>query len=348
VFLRNAWYVAACDHEVTRELRGVRLLGESVVLYRTEDGEPVALENACPHRKLPLAMGRLKNDDVECGYHGLVFNRTGNCVRIPGVRQTPPRSVRVRNYPTASRYGLVWVWMGDASRARSEDIFQVEHWDDPRWGRNKGGSMVVDCNYLYITDNLLDPSHVSWVHRTSFGNDSCEAEPIQVDSNAAGVVAARWLQNVEVAPFYAQFVTFPGRCDRLQHYEVRFPSHAIIRAVFMPAGAGGDGSLIHEKALVMDSYNFMTPLDADHTRYFWFQTRNFSPSDERVSKIMDEGVRDAFAEDRVILNAVHQGFASQVTPNIDLASDRAPLLFRRNLSQLIAAEAASTSGTPAV
>jgi len=53
---------------------------------------------------------------------------------------------------------------------------------------------------------------------------------------------------------------------------------------------------------------------------------------------MDDSVREAFAEDRVILNAVHRGFANQATPNIDLAIDRAPLQFRRALSGLIASE----------
>jgi phenylpropionate dioxygenase-like ring-hydroxylating dioxygenase large terminal subunit len=125
-------------------------------------------------RKLPLSRGRLKLDDIECGYHGLTFDKSGSCTRIPGVKRVPP-SVRVRSYPAVSRYGLVWVWMGDPARARLEDIFPVEHYDDPTWARNTGGSMIVDCNFLYITDNLLDPSHVAWVHQDSFGNDACEA-----------------------------------------------------------------------------------------------------------------------------------------------------------------------------
>ena len=344
LFLRNAWYVAAWDHEVTRDLRAVRVLGDSIVLYRTEAGEPVALEDACRHRKLPLSMGRLKGDELECGYHGLVYDRAGICTRIPGVKRVPG-SVCVRSYPAVSRYGLVWIWMGSVAQAHSATIFPVEHWDDLHWGRNDGGSMIVDCNYLYVTDNLLDPSHVAWVHRTSFGNEACEDEPVQTTVSTEGVIAARWLQNVEVAPFYAPFVTFEGRCDRLQHYEVRFPSHAIIRALFVPAGTGGHGRPIHDKALLMDSYNFMTPIDAEHTRYFWFQMRNFSPADERVSKIMDDAVREAFTEDRVILNAVHRGFANQVTPNIDLAIDRAPMQLRRGLTQLIAAEQLTTTTT---
>ena len=346
MFLRNAWYVAAWDHEVTRELRPVQVLGERIVLYRTEAGEPAALEDACPHRKLPLSMGRLRGDEIECGYHGLVFDPAGRCTRIPAVKRVPA-SVRVRSYPIVSRYGLAWVWMGEAAKARPETIFSVGHWDDPCWGKNTGGCMTVDCNYLYVTDNLLDPSHVAWVHRTSFGNDACEAEPVQVTAAEDGVIAARWMYDTDVAPFYVPFVAFKGRCDRLQHYEVRFPSHAIIRAVFVPAGTGGYDRPIHGQAALMDSYNFMTPIDADHTRYFWFQMRNFFPHEEHVSKLMDDGLRGAFTEDKVILNAVQQGFALNSSPHIDLATDRAALLFRRGLEQRIAAEQGAAAGAAA-
>lgn len=337
VFLKNAWYVVAWDHEVGRDLRPITVLGERIVLYRTEAGDAVALEDACPHRKLPLSMGRLRGDEVECGYHGLVFDCSGRCTHMPGVEIVPP-GARVRGYPLASRYGLVWIWMGDAERADPAQIFPVEHWDDPAWGRNRGGSMTVACNYLYVTDNLLDPTHVAWVHASSFGGAACEAEPVHSVLSAQGVVASRWMRDVEVAPFYASLVRFKGNCDRLQHYEVRFPSHAIIRAVFAPAGTGGIDRPTHPDAMIMDSYNFMTPIDAGHTRYFWFQTRNFGSGDDALSTLMDDAVRAAFAEDKVILEAVHAGFETKWTPHIDLASDRSPLQFRRRLKQMIAAE----------
>lgn len=339
MFLKNAWYVAAWDHEVKQGMLPVQIVGERIVLYRTEAGEPAALEDACPHRKLPLSMGRRKGDAIECGYHGLTFDRTGRCVHMPGASRIPP-AAKVRSYPVVSRYGLLWIWMGDAAKADASRIFPVEHWDDPRWGRNCGGDMTVDCNYLYVTDNLLDPSHVAWVHITSFGNEACHEQPVEVDVLPDGVVASRWMLDAEVAPFYTKLVPFAGRCDRLQHYEVRFPSHAIIKAVFVPAGTGGKGRALDERALLMDSYNFMTPVDASRTRYFWFQLRNCSPADAALSQLMDDGVRAAFAEDKAVLTAVHRGFAEQATPNIDLASDRAPLQFRRRLQQLIAGEQA--------
>ncbi|MFD1986613.1 Rieske 2Fe-2S domain-containing protein [Mesorhizobium newzealandense] len=101
-------YVAAWDHEVTDQLKPTRILGEDIVLYRRTDGAVAALEDACPHRKLPLSMGRIKGDTVECGYHGLTFDSTGTCTRVPGAEKIPHVAC-VRSYPIAERYGLLWI-----------------------------------------------------------------------------------------------------------------------------------------------------------------------------------------------------------------------------------------------
>ncbi|WP_375740314.1 Rieske 2Fe-2S domain-containing protein [Pseudomonas boanensis] len=340
MFLRNAWYVAAEESELGEGLYPSTILGEQIVLYRKADGTPVALEDACPHRKLPLSMGRKRGDDIECGYHGLTFDCSGGCVRAPGNSRTP-QGAKVRSYPLAERYGLIWIWMGDAELADPATIFQVEEWGDPAWGINRGGNMTVECNYLYMTDNLLDPAHVAWVHQTSFGNAACEDEPLKTIVSDGGVIVFRWMRNVEVAPFYAQFVKFSGRCDRKQHYEVRYPSHAIIKSLFTPAGTGSDEGVLHDQVFLMNSYNFLTPVDESNTRYFWFQMRNFDQDSQEVSRRFDEDVRFAFSEDQVILAAVHRGMANKRTPNIDLASDSGPLRFRRALDKQIAQETSS-------
>src|SRR5690625_1066514 len=94
MFIYNAWYVAAIADEVGRQLLPVRMLSQDLVLYRQEDGQPVALHDSCPHRRLPLSMGRLIGDTVECGYHGLTFNGQGQCVRAPACAEIPARAVR--------------------------------------------------------------------------------------------------------------------------------------------------------------------------------------------------------------------------------------------------------------
>jgi vanillate O-demethylase monooxygenase subunit len=349
MFLRNAWYVAAWDREVTTTPRAVRLLGEDVVLFRRTDGSVAALEDACPHRRLPLSMGRVRGDAIECGYHGLSFDGQGRCTRIPGEDRIPS-AVRVRAYPVAVRYGLLWLWMGSPEAADPALIFQVEHWGDPAWGLNQGDSMEVRCHVLHLTDNLLDPSHVSWVHPGSFGNAATEAAPLQVTASEDRVTVWRWMLDVEPAPFYARFLPFAGRVDRKQHYEVRLPCLALARAIFTPAGHGGEGRALPATTFVMDSYNFLTPVDEDTTRYFWFQMRNVAPHDPTVSQAFATSVRAAFEEDRVVLEAVHRGTARRGAPNVTLRIDAGPMRLRRALKHRIDAEraaaAAAAKATP--
>jgi phenylpropionate dioxygenase-like ring-hydroxylating dioxygenase large terminal subunit len=337
MLLRNAWYVAAWEHEVSRALLPMIVLSERIVFFRKQDGSFAALEDACPHRKLPLSMGRLSGDAVECGYHGLTFDGTGQCVHAPG-NQTPPPGARVRAYPVQARYGLLWIWMGDPELADPNNIFEVQHWGDPNWGLNQGDAMRVACDYLYVTDNLLDPSHVAWVHRGSFAGAACEDTPLEVVASESGVTVSRWMMDVEPAPFYAPFLKFSGNCDRKQHYEVRYPSHAKIRAIFTPAGQGGEHRPPHPDMFVMDSYNFMTPIDANSTKYFWFQLRNFAPNDETVSQRFAQSVRSAFEEDRIVLEAVHHGMATKTSANIGLKIDAGPARFRREIAKRIAAQ----------
>ncbi|MFU0507646.1 aromatic ring-hydroxylating dioxygenase subunit alpha [Pseudaminobacter sp. NGMCC 1.201702] len=337
MFLKNAWYVAAWSKEIEHRLKQIIVLNEKICVFRNSEGEVIALEDACPHRKLPLSKGRIKGDNVECGYHGLTFDCAGQCVWAPGTGRIPS-AAKVRPYPVHEKYGLVWIWMGNSAIADPEDIIDIPNFDSAEWGINVGDAMELKCNYLLMCDNLLDPTHVAWVHEGSFAQAATRDTPLRVTKIENGVIVHRWMMNVEPAPFYKKIVEFDGYCDRLQHYEVRYPCHALIRAVFTPAGTGGPEGTLHEKTFIMDSYNFMTPVSESDTRYYWFQLRNVRPDDETLSKMMAEDVRAAFEEDRAVLNEVQIGMTNKTSPHIDLSIDAGQLRFRRQLEAMIAEE----------
>ena len=334
MFLKNAWYVAAWGEEVTRDLQQIMVLNQKICIFRNEAGEVIALEDACPHRKLPLSKGRIKGDTVECGYHGLTFDCAGQCVWAPGAGRIPSNA-KVHAYPCHEKYGLVWIWMGNPALADPHEIFEIENFDNPDWGINRGAAMELDCNYLLMCDNLLDPTHVAWVHESSFAAAATKDTPLRVRKTETGVIVHRWMMDHEPAPFYKKVVEFEGNCDRLQHYEVRYPSHALIKAVFTPAGTGGEDGPLHPQTFIMDSYNFMTPVTEKTTRYYWFQLRNIRPGDEALSKMMSEDVRTAFEEDRAVLNEVQIGLDEKTSPHIDLPIDGGQLRFRRQLQAMI-------------
>jgi vanillate O-demethylase monooxygenase subunit len=267
-------------------------------------------------------MGRVLGDDLECGYHGLVFDCAGSCVRVPS-GDHPPQGAQVRSYPIEPRYGLLWMWMGDPALADPDEIFPAEHWGDPGWGTTDGDDMVFACNYLHITDNLLDPSHVAWVHPGSFAGDGSDETPLNVTIGDDGVTTWRWMLDTAPAPFYAPYLAFDGNCDRKQQYEVRYPSHALIKAYISPAGAGGsseDGTdkPIHPDTFVMDSFNFLTPVD--ERRPATSGSRCATSHRRREVSRRFARVRRAPEEDRDPAG-VAAGHGSVETPNVNLRTD---------------------------
>ena len=118
---QNIWYFAAWSADVAQKPLGRRIIDEPVVLFRTSDGELTALRDVCPHRFTPLSMGTLIDDTVECLYHGLRFNKAGQCVHNPH-SNTIPKAAVVKRYPVAERDGIAWIWMGAAELADESTI----------------------------------------------------------------------------------------------------------------------------------------------------------------------------------------------------------------------------------
>jgi len=65
-YLREAWYLAAWAEEIKPgELFHRTLLDEPVVFYRLRSGAIAALHDRCPHRFVPLHLGKLENDIIQ-------------------------------------------------------------------------------------------------------------------------------------------------------------------------------------------------------------------------------------------------------------------------------------------
>lgn len=336
MYLRNAWYVAAWDHELGEKPVARTILGEGVVLFRSGDGQPAALADSCPHRRLPLSLGCVGGAGLRCGYHGMLFGADGRCMEIPGQDVIPP-AAHVRAYPVVQRWNLIWIWMGDASAADLETLIDVPHFDDPTWAVNRGPAMEVACHYQLMTDNLLDPSHVSYVHGSSLGNADTVGIPVETEVGTDRVIVRRWIKDHTLAPFFAKRVAFTGPADRLQHYEVRMPAQAVIKDVVAPAGSGAPEGHLHADVFLIDSYNLVTPVDDDICRYYWFQVRNYAAQDPAESEALTEDFIAAFSEDLIVLSAVHAGLKAQPS-KLDLATDLGSNHARRMLGRMIKAE----------
>jgi len=338
-YIRNTWYVAGLSEEFDRSLTPVRMLEENIVIYRDTGGRAIALEDACPHRKLPLSRGTVEGDHVVCGYHGLTFDGTGACVIAPTQLDTPPRRAAVRSYPAEDRWGFLWLWMGPEDRADPDDIIDIPNFDNPTWGKTPKGGLSMACHYLYIIDNLLDPSHVAWVHLTSFAGAGTDTRPLDVQETENGVIVSRWIADEPPPAYYKDMLPFGPTVDRKQHYECCLPATAINMSVYTPAGEGGAEKPISPAAFINISYNFITPVDAGTSRYFWFQHRNMHAEDAALSDRMFEGAKMAFQEDQEVLEYVQTGMANRTSGYLNLALDAGAMRFRARVEKTIKGEA---------
>ena len=196
MWVRNAWYVAAWSHEIEPGRIAARtIIDQPLVLYRTEAGEVVVLEDRCCHRFAPLSLGRLEGDDLRCMYHGLKFAPDGRCIEIPG-QPLIPRSACVRRYPVRTVGSWVWVWMGDEALADAAKIPPSVALDDAAY-RLRSGQLDYDAHYLLIDDNLLDLSHLSFAHEKTLGLGMpqwADQRPTMTPIDN-GLRVQRWLRN---------------------------------------------------------------------------------------------------------------------------------------------------------
>ena len=177
-FLMNQWYVCAREQEITRTPMTRWICGEPLVFFRRENGSAVALSDRCPHRKYPLSKGHLIHDEIECGYHGLRFGPDGACRLIPAQNEIPP-GFGVHAYPLVEQYGMVFVWMGDRARADVSLIPNFFEAGGAGWACDHD-YIHLDANWQLIIDNLLDLTHLTFVHKTTLASPGIQENPLTV------------------------------------------------------------------------------------------------------------------------------------------------------------------------
>jgi vanillate O-demethylase monooxygenase subunit len=345
-FLKNCWYVAAWNHEIGGDrLLARTVLGVPMVLFRDTRGHPVALLDRCPHRLLPLSKGRHCGDTVECGYHGLQFDGGGRCVRAPGQDRIPP-GAKVPSYPVAEHLGMIWVWPGDPAAADPSKLFdKLPQWaesqrENPTWGLNTGPYTHVKCNYQLLTENLVDPAHVTYVHRSTLGTPAMADIPIETTQQGDTLLVTRWTLDSPAAPILQRYGKWPGNVDRWQYYWLYPPSTAVVD--FGAHTPGMDhGEEAREAGVRIYSCHFLTPETEGSTHYFWLQLRNFAQTDPSVSRDITEQLILAFAEDKAVLEAIQEAEAEPfLTERVKLALDSGSVRLRRTVARLIAEEQA--------
>jgi vanillate O-demethylase monooxygenase subunit len=334
-FARNQWYVAAHAHEVGRELLGRTVLGEPLVLYRTEeDGTAVALHDRCVHRRYPLseAPTRLDGDRIVCGYHGFTYDTTGTCVYVPGQKRVP-RTARVASYPVAERDSLVWVWIGDPALADPDAVPRARHLDSPGWVTVRGME-PIDCDYGLLVDNLLGLSHETYLHGGYIGTPEVAETPIttEVDEGAGIVRVGRHMADAECPPFYARSTGLAGRISRRQDIEYHAPCLYLLHSRIAPAGADGDDS----RAFRTEITYAITPSADGRVYDFWAVSRDWATDDAEVTEFLRANNHTVVMQDVDALNLLQRSLGAERAgyQELSINIDTGGLAARRILARL--------------
>ncbi len=337
MFPRNHWYVAAWANEIGRRPLGLILLNGPVVLFRKTDSMIVALEDRCPHRGYPLNRGRVSEDTIECGYHGITFDCSGRCVKVPGQTQIPS-GADLRVYPVIEQWGFVWIWMGESSLANRASITDWNILGDPAWDV-RGERLHVNCDYKLIIDNLLDLSHLTFVHPRTLGSAArLDEVKIKNEIEEDSVTISRWLIDIEPPPTYARG-NFKGNVDRWQITKFRPPALVSLYAGAAETGGGApEGNL--SGGIGLHTFNAMTPETANTTHYFWAIAQDRATQEENLTRSIFQDIQKTVQEDVAVFEAQQRSL--ELKPDarmVAVKSDAGPIAARRIIERQVNAEA---------
>lgn len=169
--LTEHWYVAGTAERLRRKgLMSAKIFGLGIVVFRRRDDSIAALLDQCLHRGTALSGGRLRDDCIECPYHGWRYDGDGRVVLIPSedgdTLPDQPRDFAQRAFSVVESHGLIWVYMGN-NEPDASDIFEMPFHGDSGWVTyymvsNFEGTVSA------LAQNFMDVPHTVHVHDTIF------------------------------------------------------------------------------------------------------------------------------------------------------------------------------------
>ena len=341
-WLRNCWYMAGWSDEIGDAGLSRRIIGQPVFLYRFGDGRVAALLDRCPHRFAPLSRGTRDGDLVVCGYHGLAFSPQGSCVRNPFSARIPS-AAEVPAFAVEERDGIVWLWGGHQGDADPSLIPNFAFVPNTAGSRTVRGYTMMQANYEYGTDNLLDLSHIEFVHRGTFagqgvifaGEHSVRIEGDTLHSN--------WFMRDIATPSVAMGKYPPDA--RVDHWlEMRWQAPASMRLLV--------GACLHgearESGIELPQAHILTPASEHESHYFWSSTRYDELDSIETDQLLLQLFGSAFdEEDKPMIEAAYanvQGKNFWTERPVSLGIDQGGTRARRMLEAMISKERASAAG----
>ena len=337
MFVRNAWYIAAWADEVGDTPLARRICNDPIVLFRDRHGRAAALADRCCHRSAPLSLGRVVEDGIECGYHGLVIDAAGCCVKVPGQKLIPDEA-RVKTYPLVEKNQLIWLWLGEPALADPSTIVDFPYHDDPAHWPNKHACYPIKGHYMLMVDNLMDLTHLGYLHAKTVGGNPSQHVDAEMKTvrTPAGVKFTRWMKNSVPPPSYVRAAGFTGRVDRLQAFEFVAPSSIL---QWTGATDAGSGTAPDDFAFKFRLFHGLTPETETSCFYFWSAANGYRQNEPDATEQLYREIAPTFLEDQEMVEAQQARLTEFGEAGlVDIASDATRMTMRRMVERMIAAE----------
>ncbi|MEG4571491.1 aromatic ring-hydroxylating dioxygenase subunit alpha [Microcoleus sp. N3A4] len=310
------WYPIAFSHEVTDRPFAAKLLDERLVLFRLSDSSIVAARDLCLHRGAPLSLGWVENDELQCKYHGVCYDKSGQCTRIPAQPDAAiPARLKLTTYAVTERYGLVWVRLVDNG---SVHFPSFKEWNDPDYIQVLPGSVAIEAAAGRQVEGFLDVSHFAFVHTESFGERENQEVPDYPVERLPHGFRADYVSTVSNYPHGLKHLSPPGfKWRRL--FEVWLPFTAKLTVTF-PNGQ-------------LHILNAACPVSARKTRLFVPICRNFD-KDAPLQDTLDFNDQ-VFGEDKDIVEEQYpEDLPIALQDEVHIAGDKSSIAYRKGLAAL--------------
>lgn len=339
-FPLDQWYVAGFAADLSDRPVGRTFLNQKVVMFRTGDGRVAALEDRCCHRSLPLSCGTVEAGGVRCGYHGMLYAPGGQCIEVPGQDRVPAKAC-VKAYHLVEQDHLLWIWMpaqeGGAPTKAVPDYPWHSH-PAYKWGC---GMYHYQAPWQLIHDNLLDLSHLGYVHlKTIGGNARLHMNaPMQVTAGDDRVKVVRLMPGSTPPPTYKAAWPFGDTCDRWQEIEFELSHLRIWTGACEPGSAALDDP--GRGGFHMRGFHGITPETEDTCHYFWSMASTCHPERPDNSQDVIDQTRFTFDEDRLVIEAQYRNMrefgqrAQWVDIHVDAGANRARRIVQRLAAQAV-------------
>jgi phenylpropionate dioxygenase-like ring-hydroxylating dioxygenase large terminal subunit len=316
--LARHWYPIALAREVGEAPHKAMLLDEPLVAYRVK-GNLVVARDVCPHRGVPLTIGRHDGEGIVCRYHGLRYGVEGRCNRIPASPNLPiPATLNLITYPAVERYGLIWTCLA-LETATEPDLPAMPHWDDPDYQQIVCPTIDIGGFAGRQLEGFLDVAHFGFVHTETFGDpDNVEVPPYVPKQTPQGFLVD-YRSTVGNYPIGVNGRA-PAGFEWLRHFEVHLPFTATLTIHFPDEG----------RLVIM---NAASPVSARQTRLFAPIARNFDKHIP-VEEVHAFNLR-VFEEDRLIVETQKpERLPLDLSLEAHISADRSSIAYRRGLKRM--------------